>query len=424
MELTGLDGLDSLDNIDDLSDESLMNILNGLADDVDTDAVDDNMCISCNEDTLVNDDINGIKVCKNCGQVNNSIMDHKPEWRDYDDGKASTNRCSMPINPFLQQSSLGTSIAGPMIGNVKRLHSWSMMPYKERSLNNVLKDIQHRCRQAHILKCIEDDAKIFYKKISECKHSTGKNEGKFIIIRGKHRKSLIAACIFFACKKNKKSRSAKEIADMFDLNYRDVTKGCKTFWRLINLRNIQLSINSSSPEDYVYRFCTELKIGKEYIDFAQKIARNVKKLSIASTHTAISIATASILLTIYMKDLTITKKHIADKFKVSEVTITKTYKCIEKYREILIDDSKTERILNKLHKERDDIKMPKHLVEKYKKFQKQYIKKDGDYTETVNIGDDLNIYFKNIDSDIQQALSETDDSYKNFNNKVKLMSFV
>jgi len=77
-------------------------------------------------------------------------------------------------------------------------------------------------------------------------------------------------------------------------------------------------------------------------------------------------------LTILMKDLTITKKYIAEKFKVSEVTIAKTYKSIEKYRDILISDEKTEKILKKLQKERDEIEMPPHIAEKYKQFQEKY----------------------------------------------------
>lgn len=378
-----LDGFD-LDNLDNLSDDALMNMFQStdVYGDIDSDIenVNENICINCEkENTLVLDDKQGIKVCSNCGQVNDNLMDIRPEWRDYEDSK--NNRCSAPTNPLLEKSSIGTSISGPVIGNVKRLHSWGMMPYKERSLYNVFKNIEEKCKNGKILKCIQDDAKIFYKKISECKHLKGKNEGKYIIIRGKHRKSLIAACIFFACKKNKKSRSVKEIAGLFDLNYRDVTKGCKTFWKLINLRHIQLSINNSSPEDYVFRFCSELKLDKESIELAQKIAKNVKLLSLASTHTDISIATASILLTIFLRELTITKLQIADKFQVSEVTITKTYKAIEDYKDIIISDEKTNKILKKIEEERHKTVMPPHIAEKFKKFKQKYGNEKLELTE-------------------------------------------
>lgn len=423
-----LDNLDSLDNIDDLSDDAIMNLLEGMGNEeneVDDDNYNDdnnsNKCISCNNNTNLYTDIsNGIRVCKNCGQVNNNIMDQKPEWRNNDGGNGISNRCGTPINHFLPQSSLGTTIAGPNIGNVKRLQSWSMMPYRERSLYNVLKEISNKCTEGKILKCIEDDAKIFYKKISEYKHTTGKNKGKHVIIRGRHRISLIAACIFFACKKNKKSRTIKEIAKLFNLNYRNITKGCKTFCRLISLRNICLSINSSSPDDYVYRFCVELKMEMEYIIFAQKIARNIKRLSIASTHTAMSIATASILLTILMNDLTITKKHIAEKFKVSEVTITKTYKTIESYRDILISDEKTDKIVKGLETKRDNIEMPEHIAKKYKIFQDKYLEENQKHKiyYTIDLNNSIN-HVMELNDNLNKEIDKTEKMYSKIkiNNK-------
>ena len=53
-----------------------------------------------------------------------------------------------------------------------------------------------------------------YKNISDCKHAIGKNKDKAIIIRGKNRISVIAACIIFACRKKDKTRSPKEIAEI------------------------------------------------------------------------------------------------------------------------------------------------------------------------------------------------------------------
>ena len=66
----------------------------------------------------------------------------------------------MPINPMLPQSSLGTTITRRC--KIQTLHRWSAMPYKERSKYIVLKEIENKCKQANIIKCIEDDAKIIF----------------------------------------------------------------------------------------------------------------------------------------------------------------------------------------------------------------------------------------------------------------------
>jgi hypothetical protein len=47
---------------------------------------------------------------------------------------------------------------------------------------------------------------------SDCKHAYGKNEGKIIIKRGNNRIGLIAACLFYSCRKIGMTRSPKEIA--------------------------------------------------------------------------------------------------------------------------------------------------------------------------------------------------------------------
>lgn len=239
------------------------------------------------------------------------------------------------------------------------------MTYRNRSLYMVFNIISQKCKEGNIIKCIEDDAKIMYKNINECKHLEGTNKGKYIIIRGRNRKSLIAACVFFACRRKGKTRSPKEIAKIFDLKYTDITKGCKKFLELMKLRKMDITLHTNLPEDYVPRYCRVLKIKGDYVDLATKIARNTRLLNIATKHTPVSIATASILLMIEMNDLTVTKKSIASKFEVSEVTIGKAYKCIAKDKNIIIDDEKTKKILGMLEEEKKKLVRPSSLEKRY-----------------------------------------------------------
>jgi hypothetical protein len=145
-------------------------------------------CYECLDKTEYLEDFRqGILICKNCGQVLDVIYDHQPEWRNFEDDK-DNSRCGMAINLLLPQSSLGTQIGGGGWKNrVKTIHNWSAIPYKERSLSIVFKEIHNRCQQSGILKCIEDDAKILYKNISESKYLEGKKEGRSLIIRGANR---------------------------------------------------------------------------------------------------------------------------------------------------------------------------------------------------------------------------------------------
>lgn len=357
-------------------------------------------CEECGNDNIIEDTSLGILVCKTCGQVIANLMDCGAEWTQYnDDNKKDMNRCSHPISQLLPQSSTATTIAGSCSSRIKTLHGWSAMPYKERSLNEVFKIMQKKCFQGRIMKCIEDDAKIMYKNISDCKHTDGKNMGKSIIIRGKNRMSVIAACILFACRKKDKTRSPKEIAELFELKYTEITKGCKIFQKLAKFKNIELKVNSTKPEQFIVRFCEELKIKKEYTIQAIQISNNAEKLQIASVHTPISLATGSIYLMIYLNNLDIQKKIIADKFNVSQVTIAKAFKKLEPFMDLLTNNDMCEQLSVEIKKYQDNIELTEELKPKFMRFNiniNECFGKDQKYIYNVlEIDDNKNYIFNN-----------------------------
>ncbi len=331
------------------------------------------VCQNCDSaDNIIEDFSLGIIVCKTCGQVLDNIIDSNPEWRSFEDDPKgnNTNRCGTGVSSLLPQSSLGTTIGGGKFkSRIKTLHNWSAMPYRERSLHQVFKQFQEKCSNTGILKCIEDDAKIMYKTISECKHTDGKNKDKFIIIRGKNRISLIAACVFFACKRKGMTRSPKEIAEMFDINYTDITRGCKNFQKFIKKGNIDINTGFSLSEDFVSRFCKDLHIKEKYINQAVQIAKNIRNMNIASVHTPFSIATSSILLMAELNNIdNINKRRLANKFGVSEVTIAKTFKKIEEHKDILKSQEKVDEFIKKKLIEKVNQKIPTDLIERFQKF--------------------------------------------------------
>ena len=327
------------------------------------------LCDECGSDSIIDDTSLGIRVCTDCGQVASSLIDCGAEWSQYnDDNKKDMNRCSHPISQLLPQSSMATTIAGSCSSRIKTLHGWSAMPYNERSLNDVFKIIQSKCAQGKISKCIEDDAKIMYKNIAECKHISGKNLGKSVITRGKNRTSVIAACILFACRKNDKARSPKQIAELFEMKHTVINKGCKIFLKLAKLTNIELKLNSVNPEQFIKRFCEELRVKKNFISQAIQISNNAQKLQIASVHTPLSLATGSIFMMVVLNDLDIQKKTIADKFNVSQVTIAKAYKKMEPFTNLLTNNDLCDRLSLEIEKYQNNIELTDELKIKFIRF--------------------------------------------------------
>jgi len=185
-----MNNFNDINEVENMDDEELFELLDQIEYDDQTDLElisesNDNpdYCKKCcSSDYVAKDNVQGTLVCTYCGTILSNIFDSNPEWRNYEgDDKSTVNRCSGPTNFFFPQSSLGTSIVSASWNKLKMLQSWNTMPYKERSLYTVLKFIHEKCEKGKILKCIEDEAKILYNNISECKHNTGKNKGKPII---------------------------------------------------------------------------------------------------------------------------------------------------------------------------------------------------------------------------------------------------
>ncbi len=243
------------------------------------------------------------------------------------------------------------------------------MPYREKSLLEILTKIQKKCKGYGITQSIIDSAKILYKKVSDCKHTKGKRAGKNRIMRCINLRSMIAACVFYACKLQGEPRSPKEIADIYDLEIKNVNKGCRRFLEFVDLESLNTEFSSSKSSDFIERFASKLSLEDQYIKIAKDISSNIHKLDIATTHEPPSVAAGCILLVAVMYHLDISKKQISDVFKISDVTISKTYRRIHPYHNIVMNNTITDLVLQKrntLPKKKLDI-TEENLVIKNKK---------------------------------------------------------
>lgn len=352
MEVLDLDTENIPDQLDNISDEKLWDILDTFSNNKSEqkrNTKPEQVCYICKSANLIFTSGRGSYVCSDCGMENRELLDESPEWNNYEDGKVGNDRCGAPINAFFPKSSLGTTINAPGYSKVKMLRNWGQMPYKEHSLGKILNDIDNKCKKYKITKAVIDNAKILYKNIRETKHNSGINKGKNVIIRGFNRKQIIAACFYFGAILQKSPRSTKEVADIFNLELKQITKGCRKFLEIMKDNFIVFDIKPSHGSDFIERFGSKIKLSKNTIHTAKTIAKNATILDIASEHQATSIAAASILLAANILEENTTKRTISEVFDISDVTITKTYKKIYPYQQIVISDELTNRICHKIN---------------------------------------------------------------------------
>lgn len=277
----------------------------------------------------------GMIICKLCSNVVSNIIDG-PEWRYYgaSDSKSSDpTRCGMPVNQLLPESSVGSFISyrggNQSMYKIRKYQQWGGMPYKERTLLKVFQEISRVSKAAGIPEIIIKEAHVLYKIVSTTK-----------ITRGSNRVGIIAACVYFACKINNVARSINEIASIFSIQNKVMTKGCKKFQEIMQLNKVDINrihnTNTITMDDFIERFCSKLNLSQIDITNVKHISYLAQMYNLVNDNTPPSMAAGCIYLYIREIELNIHKKQIADICKISEVTINKCYKKLEQHKDRIL----------------------------------------------------------------------------------------
>ena len=284
----------------------------------------------------------GFLTCTNnkCGIIYKDMLDHSPEWRYYgaDDNQSSDpTRCGMPINPFLEESSFGCKVlcigkTSYEMRKVKRYTEWQSMPYKEKSQYDDFQRITIYANNAGISKKIIDDAIGEHKKISGFEKT----------FRGDNKDGLIAASIYISCRKNKYPRTAKELATIFHLDVTSATQGCKTAQTILSILEKDMdnkdktAFCKTKPEDFIERYCSKLNINSELTKLCNFIAIKIENRNLMPENTPHSIAAGIVYFIAQLCKLNVSKREVKTISEISEVTINKCYKKLEKMTEELV----------------------------------------------------------------------------------------
>ena len=110
---------------------------------------------------------------------------------------------------------------------------------------------------------------------------------------------IVLLKVFYACKLQGEPRSPKEIADIYDLEIKNVNKGCRRFLEFIDLDSLNTEFSSSKSSDFIERFAGKLNLEDQYIKIAKDISINIHKLDIASTHEPPSVIRRMYFIGIY-----------------------------------------------------------------------------------------------------------------------------
>lgn len=329
-------------------------------------------CPTCDNDANLTNDGPEV-VCTRCGTVVDIPLDHNAEYRwfsnDQGGGGADPSRCSFPVNHLLPESSLGTVILNqrqsPMMRRIKRYHMWNLMPYRERTLWSVFESLTVRASNAGISTAVLEEAKELYAQLTASQICRGQAQ----------RDAMLAACLWEALKRHDAQRLPKDIAEIFQLPLRSVTKGIKQFQHVLTVRtNDQKSdtyaggaeqvtaapataaeeralqrmaigrariVKTTTYKDFVQPFLTNLSIPRAHQATLEAMVFDVcartEELNVVPENTPPSLTASVIAFCLSEIGLTVDHAEIARVCGISAVTIHKCLKRMSAVRTELLD---------------------------------------------------------------------------------------
>jgi transcription initiation factor TFIIIB Brf1 subunit/transcription initiation factor TFIIB len=288
--------------------------------------VNNNFCKDCSGVKVISPE--GLPTCSECGLVDSYFVDDTAEWTSgmTDDGKVNDPaRCGNPnANPELFSQNWGKStIMSTQRGSsyenkrMAKINFHMSMNHKDRSLFHAYRDIDEAC---HTLPdSILKDAKMLYRKFNDEK-----------LTRGAVRLGIKANCVLYACRLAQTPRTTKEIADMFGIQSKDISRTTQIFKD--NILGVTKKNYVTKSYDVMQRLLNSFEVTREERLKCNKMCSATENCVDLMSKTPNSVASAIIYIVIGHK---VTKSEMCDKCSVSIPTLNKIEAIIKKHLEVV-----------------------------------------------------------------------------------------
>ena len=285
-------------------------------------------CPECKSMHLTRDYERGELVCEECGLViDDKYIDQGPEWRAFDTEQGDQRaRTGAPMTYTIHDKGLSTEIGwknkdsyGKNIptknrAQLYRLRKWQrrirVSNATERNLALALAELERIASTMGISKNVRETAAMIYRKAVQ------KN-----LIRGRSIEGVSAASLYGACRQCNVPRTLDEIANLSSVSRKEIGRTYRFMTRELNLK-----LRPTAPEEYIQRFCSELKLSNNVQIIARDVLAKASELELTSGRGPTGVAAAAIYIAAVKCDERKTQREVADVAGVTEVTIRNRYK--------------------------------------------------------------------------------------------------
>jgi transcription initiation factor TFIIB len=212
------------------------------------------------------------------------------------------------------KDSYGKDIPARKRAQIYRLRKWQqrirVSNATERNLAFALTELDKVASRLSLPKGIREQAAIVYRRAVE--------KG---LIRGRSIEGVSAASLYAACRMCNIPRTLDEIADAAKLNRKEIGRT----YRFV-ARELDISLNPTTPIEYVPRFGSELGLSGEIQSKAIEVLKMAMEKELTSGRGPTGVAAAAIYIASVLLGERRTQREVADVAGVTEVTIRNRYK--------------------------------------------------------------------------------------------------
>ena len=312
-------------------------------------------CPECKSTHLIYDDDRGELVCGDCGLlVEESMVDTSHELRSFDKSEKKS-RGGAPLSMQKFDKGLTTNIgeisdiyrldSAQQTRKYLRLKKWQerVSTSIERNLRLAMSELRRVASFLELPSVVRDEASRIYNFVLQRS-----------LVRGRSMESVIAACIYAACRSYNIPRTLDEISNASEVERKEIGRT----YRFI-IRKIGLKVTPSSPKDYISRFGSTLHLSPRSQNEALKILNKPEIFELTSGRGPAGIAAAALYVSALLNDEKKTQREVADIAGITEVTIRNRYK----------------ELLDKLNLE-EKIKIKENEARKRRKEEKKKLQED------------------------------------------------
>ncbi len=279
-------------------------------------------CPECNSVNLTHDEEKGELICNDCGLlIEEKMVDTGIDLSGKFDKSEKKGRSGAPMSMQKFDKGLTTNV-GEISDIYKldtkqtrkflRLKKWQerVSTSIERNLRLAMAELRRVSSFLNLPNVVGDEAARIYNYVLQ--------RG---FVRGRSMESVIAACIYAACRSYNIPRTLDEIAQASDIERKEIGRT----YRFI-IRRMTIKVTPSSPNDYISRFSSILNLSPKTQNHALRILKKASDEELTSGRGPAGIAAAALYVAALLNDEKKTQREVADVAGITEVTIRNRYK--------------------------------------------------------------------------------------------------